>query len=804
MSNEMVDIKKQVVATSSKKSYRHFKRNPYTDSKPPNAITSVESEEEEEEIITEEHIDEEEVVELQGMWDIILPDEEDQGASSVSTRSRNQLDPPQPTPKPKSTSSMTKDKVAAKKTTPKATQTSPIQTDSSTPSKTLIIPDEMEYNIIEDMKRTRAKITFYELSKLKHQQKILMKELHAIPVASLPAAIISQASHDMGRPPTNVMNKVDPNDIALIGGRSRSHTPPFLLTYEIFNKNVHNCLVDSGASSNILPKSICTKLNVQLQKFAMCIAQLDRSQVKVIVELNQVTIRLSSNPKVCQVIAILISDIPEFYGLILSRDWSKKFHGYFATDWSHMWLPYNGSYTNQIIDKDQHDQQLQQDGTNSAIPKSVVKLEDLYDLKDWFKISTNSKLQSSTLNYELVNLGTDTKPQNINLGLALAPKEKLAYICLLRQYKSLSAWNYNELKTYDTSIIQHTIPMIDDEKPIEQKLRKVHPNLENQIKFELNKLLKSKIIFLVRHSKWVSNMVPIRKKNGDIRICIDFRNLKKPAKRIIFLLQILQVVTGSELMSFLDGFSGYNQVLVHPDDQLKITFRTKWGTYTYQKMPFGLINAGATFQRAMDIAFKGLVNKSVVIYLDDISVYSKKRINHLRDLKQIFQRCQRYGISLNSKKSFFALSEGKLLRFIVSKFRINIDPHRIEEISKIPLPHNKKAMQYFLGQINFVKRFIQYFSRIVSPLQAMIKNNSNFKWGQDEYEAFNLIKQAIVNAPSLATPNFSDPFILYTFAFDKSYVAILTQANQEKAETPIDFFNSKLHAAKLNYSEMEK
>jgi len=93
------------------------------------------------------------------------------------------------------------------------------------------------------------------------------------------------------------------------------------------------------------------------------------------------------------------------------------------------------------------------------------------------------------LNYELVNLGTDTKPQNINLGLGLA--QKLSYICLLRQYKSVFAWNYDELKMYDTSIIEHTIPMIDDEKPVQQKLRKIHRNLENQIKSELNKLLKA-------------------------------------------------------------------------------------------------------------------------------------------------------------------------------------------------------------------------------------------------------------------------------------------------------------------------
>jgi len=211
----------------------------------------------------------------------------------------------------------------------------------------------MEYNIIDDMKKTRANITLYELSKLKHQQKIMMKELHAVPIAPLPTTVLSQASHNMGQPPTNAINEIDPNDIALIGGRSRSHTPPFLLTYEIFNKNVHNCLVDSGASTNILPRSICAKLNVQPQKSVVRIVQLDRSQVEVIGELNQVTIRLSSDPKVCQVIDILVADILELYGLILSRDWSEKLR-YFSTDWSHMWLPCNGKPNQIKVERELH------------------------------------------------------------------------------------------------------------------------------------------------------------------------------------------------------------------------------------------------------------------------------------------------------------------------------------------------------------------------------------------------------------------------------------------------------------------
>eukprot|EP00253_Pinus_taeda_P013134 PITA_13134 len=176
-------------------------------------------------------------------------------------------------------------------------------------------------------------------------------------------------------------------------------------------------------------------------------------------------------------------------------------------------------------------------------------------------------------------------------------------------------------------------------------------------------------------------MVPVRKKNGDIRICIDFRNLNRASLKDNFPLptmeQILQSVAGSELMSFLDGFSGYNQVLVHPDDQLKTTFRTKWGTYAYQKMPFGLINAGATFQRAMDTDFRGFINRTVVIYLDDITVFSKERSNHLHDLNQIFQRCKRYGISLNPKKSFFALDQG------ASNIPESSDTGPTEEINQI-------------------------------------------------------------------------------------------------------------------------
>jgi hypothetical protein len=123
-----------------------------------------------------------------------------------------------------------------------------------------------------------------------------------------------------------------------------------------------------------------------------------------------------------------------------------------------------------------------------------------------------------------------------------------------------------------------------------------------------------------------------------------------------------------------------------PSDQLKTTFRTPWGTYAYRKLPFGLINTGATFQRAMEIAFRGLINQSVVVYLDDVTFFSKNKEDHLAHLRSVLQRCCKYGISLNPKKSIFVVEQGKLLRFIVSSEGMIIDPERTQVISKLPPP----------------------------------------------------------------------------------------------------------------------
>jgi hypothetical protein len=135
-------------------------------------------------------------------------------------------------------------------------------------------------------------------------------------------------------------------------------------------------------------------------------------------------------------------------------------------------------------------------------------------------------------------------------------------------------------------------------------------------------------------------------------------------------------VTGASRMSMIDGFYGYNQISVLPKEREKTMFTTPWGTFMYAKIPFGLMNTGATFQRAMDIAFIGERDKCVVIYLDDITVFSRYDKKHCQHLRKVFSKCRRFGLSLNPKKSLFSMQEGKLLGNIVSTEGVGIDSSR--------------------------------------------------------------------------------------------------------------------------------
>lgn len=184
--------------------------------------------------------------------------------------------------------------------------------------------------------------------------------------------------------------------------------------------------------------------------------------------------------------------------------------------------------------------------------------------------------------------------------------------------------------------------------------------------------------------------------------------------------------------------------------------------------------------------------------------YSKKEEDHCNDLEEIFIRALEYGISLNPKKCHFGVTEEKLLGHIVSKDGVRIDPERIVVIDKIQIPKTVKEIQSFFGQINFVRRFVSNFSKIVKTIAKMLKKGAEIKWTNEALEAFVNIKRAIKEAPVLKFPNFSKPFQVFSFASFHTIAAVMLQNNDEGHEQPVAFFSKTLQASELNYDLNEK
>ena len=199
----------------------------------------------------------------------------------------------------------------------------------------------------------------------------------------------------------------------------------------------------------------------------------------------------------------------------------------------------------------------------------------------------------------------------------------------------------------------------------------------------------------------------------------------------------------------------------------------------------------------MDITFVGEQDKFLVVYLDDITVFSKDDAEHIQHLQRTFEKCRRYGLSLNPQKSFFALEEGKLLGHIVTKDGVKIDPKRVEAINGISLPGNKKEVQVFLGRINFLRRFIPNYAEIVRHITDMLKKDNEVKWALESRQAFAKIKNAFAEAPVLAKPDFTEPFMIFSFASPHTVVGVLLQKNGDGYEQPIAFFSQVLHDAEL-------
>jgi hypothetical protein len=305
----------------------------------------------------------------------------------------------------------------------------------------------------------------------------------------------------------------------------------------------------------------------------------------------------------------------------------------------------------------------------------------------------------------------------------------------------------------------------------------------------VNRLREANFIRPCRYADWISNIVLVEKKGtGKIHVCNDFCNLNRATPKDEYPMPIADMLVNDssshKVISFLDGNAGYNQIFMVEEDMHKTAFRCPGfvGLFEWVVMPFGLKNAGATYQRSMNLIFHNLLGIIIEVYIDDIVVKSAGLQSHLADLHLAFERMPRFELKMNPLKCAFGVSVGMFLGFIIHENGIEIDPKKIEAIQKVHAPNCKRDVQKFIGKVNLLRWFITNLSSTLIPFTPILrlKDEAKFTWGAKQQVAFDQIKHYLSTSLVLRAPKSGELFQLYIAVQEDVIGVVLTQKNRSK------------------------
>ncbi|WJZ81616.1 hypothetical protein VitviT2T_001450 [Vitis vinifera] len=409
---------------------------------------------------------------------------------------------------------------------------------------------------------------------------------------------------------------------------------------------------------------------------------------------------------------------------------------------------------------------------------------------------------------EIVDFGTTDQPRELRIRLDLSTDERDSLIQLLRSYLNVFAWSYEDMPSLDPSIVQHRLPLLPHARPVKQKLRRLHPRWSLQVKEEIQKQLSVGFLSVVEYPEWLANVVPVPKKDGKVRVCVDFRDLNKASPKDDFPLphigMLVESTTGHSMLSFMDGFSGYSQILMAPDDMEKTSFITEWGTYCYRVMSFGLKNAGATYQIAATTLFHDMMHRDVEVYVDDMIVKSRDRSDHLAALERFFERIRQFRLRLNPKKCTFGVTSRKLLGYMVSERGIEVDPDKIRAILDMPAPRTEREVRGFLGRLQYISRFIARLTDICEPIFRLLRKSQPTVWDDQCQRAFERIREYLLSPPVLAPPTPGRPLLLYLSVSDVALGCMLAQLDDSGKDRAIYYLSKRMLDYETRYVMIER
>ncbi|XP_072056333.1 uncharacterized protein [Arachis hypogaea] len=390
------------------------------------------------------------------------------------------------------------------------------------------------------------------------------------------------------------------------------------------------------------------------------------------------------------------------------------------------------------------------------------------------ELDLRADLQDHPLpNEELTKLTLTDDPTKFTfIGTSMEDEEKDKLINFLRQNADLFAWTSGDMPGIDPSIITHKLAINPAARPIAQKKRNLGTEKRLASMAEAKKLIDANFIREIRFTTWLANIVMVKKHNGKWRI-------------------------------FMDAYSGYNQILMHPSDQEKTAFITEYGNYCYNVMPFGLKNAGATYQRLMNKVFDQQIGRNIEVYVDDMVAKTKIGESHIKDLAEIFGQIRAYNMRLNPEKCAFGVRGGKFLGFILTSRGIEANPEKCQAILDMHSPTNIKEVQRLTGRLAALSRFLPCLAAKSASFFQCLRKNTTFHWNEDCEFAFQELKQFLSKPPVLHKPKVGETLYLYLSITDIAVSAVLVAEN-DKVQQPVYFVSKSLQNAELRYPKLEK
>ncbi|XP_027156819.1 uncharacterized protein LOC113757958 [Coffea eugenioides] len=407
---------------------------------------------------------------------------------------------------------------------------------------------------------------------------------------------------------------------------------------------------------------------------------------------------------------------------------------------------------------------------------------------------------------ELVVVDEAKPDQLVQVGAGLPPPLKEEMISLIKDHRDVFAWSADEVVGVPPELMTHQLNVDPQARPVRQKRRHFGPERSQAISDEVDKFLPAKMIHEVQYPTWLSNPVMVKKDTGGWRMCVDFTDLNKACPKDCYPLPridaLVDAAMGYEILCFLDAFKGYHQIGMSEEEQEKTAFYTDRGTYCYTTMPFGLKNAGATYQRLINRLFQNQIGRNVEAYVDDILVKSLATSSFLTDVREVFGVLRDSRMKLNPKKCVFGVTSGKFLGYLVSHRGIEANPDKVKAIQDMSPPRNIREVQRLNGRLAALNRFLSQSAEKALPFFKVLKNADQFAWTEECQAAFDQLKQYLHHLPTLASPRPEEKLYLYLSAADEAVSAVLIR--DEGTQVPVYYVSRALRGPETRYTQVEK